>query len=311
MKIALALLCASCAAPIHARAPALAREPPIEEELPRSDGVTNLIEWHAPGEGRPLTETRRFDLDALPHTSWGGPIGTRFDVFTVRIGSNVSFQVVVHGVTFAELDVLGARPEDDFAAFTGPFFRGDPPSCGPGKGTRAARWAGLHRLGWTDDGVNVELGRGTLDLVTCRTTGDAAVRARAGAIVPGYVYALRVADKGHESLWVFMPRGTLVSAGGDPRSPLQTSNTGAFTRVTLPLEENSATSATVRVSPASLASWNRVRRGGASVDVVDPTTPSQSMLVSLDVVRQRELTTATIAFALPMESRRSDYAGLL
>jgi hypothetical protein len=231
----------------------------------------------------------------------------------------------VQTTIFAEVIVTAARPSGEkgptpvgFTAFTGGSFgEGAVPECGRGhEGQRLAVWNGFAPAGWTDDGIDVEMEEGDYDLATCRGTPVRSLRGRASALVPGYVYAVRARDEdddggGTESLVVFLPRGALVSTASDPATLLEASNTGAFTRLTFPLARGTAGSASLRLSPASLALWGRLRETRTGVAFADPAAVGEDLLLGVDVAWQGDARLGSVSLAVPKAKNRKAYAGLL
>lgn len=301
---ALAPIVASPHAPATMSTRVSAEPPRAEGAAPLPDGVL------AQGSTRPHTETVRFDVDAIPVATWGPPSRKAGFNLTVK-QEDQSYHLIVHTYLFAETILLGTN---EFTAFTGgPFFSGTLPKCGASeRGTRAARWMGFSPNRWTDDGIDVEMGEGDFDVASCKTTATASLFARAKALVPGYVYALRVHDE-RDSLYVILPHAALVSAGGDPSAPLNASNTGTFARVRLPLAKDTAASAAVRISPTALGLWDQLRRTGLPVhDFADDRfMTSDSLLVTVEVSAQGDVKVASLSFALPRTAYAADYAPLL
>jgi hypothetical protein len=171
---------------------------------------------------------------------------------------------------------------------------------------------GFSPVRWTDNGIDIEMGQGDFDAASCKTTATASLFARAKALVPGYVYALRVHDE-RDSLYVILPHATLVSAGGDPSTPLDASNTGTFARVRLPLAKDTAASAAVRISPTALGLWDQLRRTGSPVQAFadDTSMTSESLLVTIEVSAQGDMKVASLSFALPQTANAAAYTHLL
>ncbi|HEX8793775.1 MAG TPA: hypothetical protein VF765_22685 [Polyangiaceae bacterium] len=311
-KVAAALALAVLAsAPLPER---VARAEDPAPEPPRTHGETGLDGFRADGDARPeaLAAPIRFDPDALPVATWGEPRATAG--FALHARGN-GFRLWLRSRLFAEVVVENTRGGTEFSAFTGgSFFEGAPPDCGPGHtGSFPARWAGLAPRHWTDAGVDVEMGDGDFDLASCDARPRVSVQARAAAIVPGFVYGLRVrrADD-DEMLFVFLPRGVLVSAAGDASAPIALSNTGPFTRLSMPLERGGARSAAVRVSPASLRLWSHIRTTIAPVWAQeDATAPHDALLVSVDAAWQDDRKLGSIALALPRRHDKRPYAALV
>jgi hypothetical protein len=162
--------------------------------------------------------------------------------------------------------------------------------------------------------MDVEMGDGDFHLATCSATPKRSLFGRASAIVPGFVYGLRVRDSGddgaagnagnaaapRESLVVFMPRGALIAGSADPSMPLDSFNTGSFTRLTFPLRSGEAGAASVRISPASLSLWSYLRRSRAMVKAFeDPSAPHTDLLVGIDVVSQGAAAMGILSLSLP------------
>jgi len=310
--VAAALVLAVCAsAPLGGRV-ALAEDP--APEAPRAQGETGLDGFRADGDSRPLAVATpiRFDLDALPVATWGDPRATAG--FALKPRGN-GYRLWLRSRLFAEVVVENTRGGAEFSAFTGgSFFDGTPPECGPGHtGSFPARWAGLAPRRWTDAGVDVEMGDGDFDLASCDARARVSVEARAAAIVPGFVYGLRVRrSEDDETLFVFLPRGVLVSAAGDPSAPIALSNTGPFTRLSMPLERGAARSALVRVSPKSLSLWSHLRTTIAPVlSFEDKTEPHDALLLNVDAAWQDDRKLGSISLALPRRHDKRPYAALV
>jgi hypothetical protein len=324
------LIVASCGAarpaetalpPVAELTPSLLELPPDHSEPPARDGAAPLEGSLASGEGRPPTQTTRFDVDGLPVATWGEAWPAAG--FTLRKVSN-GWSLFVKTTVYAEV-IVTAGPANEkgtaqvgFSAFTGGSFgEGAVPACGRDEvGQRLAVWNGFAPAGWTDDGMDVEMEEGDFDLATCKGTPVHSLRGRAAAIVPGYVYALRTRDEGdddevRESVVVFLPRGDLVAAGGDPATPLSTANTGPFTRLTLPLEPGTGSAASVRLSPGALAMWTRLRRVGGAGTYADGSAIAEELLLGVDVAWQGRARLGTMSFALPKAKDRKAYAALL
>jgi hypothetical protein len=294
----------------------------VVADPPSAPGASPLEGFLATGDARPATQTLRFDVDALPVATWGeGWHGAGFTLHKLKDG----WSLWVRTTIFAEVIVTASGPSSEngttpvgFTAFTGgPFGDGAVPACGPGSsGQRLAVWDGFAPAGWTNDGIDVEMEEGDYDLATCSGTPVRSLRGRAAAVVPGFVYALRAREEGddgngHESLVVFLPRGALVSTGADPRTPLEASNTGAFTRLTFPLARGTAGSASLRLSPVSLALWARLRQTRSSVAFSDPSPVAENLLLGFDVAWQGDARSGSLSLALPRAKDRKAYAGLL
>jgi len=283
----------------------------MSAEPPRAAGLEPLIDGAlAQGFGRPPTETVRFDVDAVPLATWGPPSQKSGFQLTVT-ERDQSYHLVVHTYLFAETILFGAS---EFTAFTGgPFFSGELPKCGGhATGTRGAQWLGFSPTRCTDEGIDVEMGEGEFDVATCTTFPIASLFARAKALVPGFVYALRLRDAKGDWLYVVLPHGTFVAAGGDPTRSLAASNNGTFARLRFPLAKDTAASAAVRISPASLTLWDELRRTGTSVrNFADGTRTSDALLVTVEVSSQGDVKVASLSFALPQTAPRAAYVPLL
>lgn len=311
--VAAALVLAVLAgAPLHGR---IARADDGASDPPRVQGETGLDGFRAAGDSRPLLvgSAVRFDPAALPVATWGEPRAAAG--FSLRTRGS-GYRLWLRSRLFAEVVVEDTRGSGEFSAFTGgSFFQGTPPECGSGHaGTFPAHWAGLSPRHWTDDGVDVEMGEGSFDLSTCAARPRVSIQARAAAIVPGFVYGLRVrpSEGDDETLLVFLPRGVLVSAAGDPAQPMALANTGPFTRLSMTLERGAARSAAVRVSPASIRLWSRLRTSiSAAWGFDDQSGARDALLVSIDVVWQDDRKLGSVSLALPEHRDRSPYAALL
>jgi hypothetical protein len=304
-------LCVVMGTPLHGH---VARADDGVSEPPRAHGESGLDGFRANGDTRPLAIGRpvRFDPDALPVATWGDPRATAG--FSLRTRGN-GYRLWLRSRLVAEVVVENTRGGAEFSAFTGgSFFEGTPPECGPGRaGTFPAHWTGLAPSHWSDDGVDVEMGDGDFDLATCDARPRVAVQARAAAIVPGFVYGLRVRrTEDDETLFVFLPRGVLVSAAGDPAAPIALANTGPFTRLSMPLDRGGARSAAVRVSPAAMRLWSRLRRTLAPAWGFDDTTaPHDALLVNVDAAWQDDRKLGSVSLALPRTHDKGPYAALV
>ncbi len=290
--------------PVPGPAPSTETEPPPDP--PAAPGMEPLVGDLDRGQLRPrAARPVRFDVDTLPLATWGPPkAGGGFSMTETQ----KAFRVTIRSPLFAEIVVPSAIPSSAFEIFTGgSFSSGELPHCGPRHlGSAFTYWSGISARGWTDGAVIVEMGRGSFDYVTCNATPTASIAARAAAIVPGYVYGLRVRSAGSElepateQLFVFLPRGVLVAAGGDPNLPLNASNSGAFTRLTLPADAGTAGSASLRVSPASLRLWGELRRTGRPVwSFADKASASQELLLGVDVVSQGATRLGSVTVSMP------------
>lgn len=244
------VLSASQAPPRPPVAPVVAAVPAPEPDPPSASGAPALEGNLAAGDPRPRSRSIAFDVDSLPVATWGEPLkGAGFSLRKTSDGDG--WVLRIYTTLFAEvlLSRSAAWESKDpstlgFAGFSGGRFGGgEPPDCGPGHtGQRLAVWRGIAPAGWTDDGVDVEMEEGNYDLSTCAATPKRSLHGRAIAVVRGYVYALLARDEADddgdadESVVVFLPPGTMVSASANPTMPLETSNTGPFTRLTLPLD---------------------------------------------------------------------------
>jgi hypothetical protein len=201
-----------------------------------------------------------------------------------------------------------------FAVFTGVgFLTGAPPECGPGhEGLLAARWAGFAPQGWTDDGVDTELADADFHVATCRASVRLVARARARALLPALAYALRLktdlGGKGRdERLIVFLPPSKMISTSGDGGLTLNESDSGRFTRLSLPLNPGHTSAAAFRVSPTAMRMWRATRAGHPAEAVTDESEPMDDLLIGLDVVWQGRRRTAMVSISLPEGSDRSGY----
>jgi hypothetical protein len=281
---------------------------------PRAPGLAPLTGFRAPGSERPsaVVRTVRFDLDALPIATWADP-----DVksgFTVTpLGAN-AFRLWMRSTIYAEVIVENTHGMMEFSAFTGGSFgQGNPPACGPGhSGKFPARWAGLAPKGWTDDGVDVEMGHGDFDVATCAAAPRVSLALRAAAIVPGFVYGLRTKQDDDETLVVYLPSGVMISTSGDPNRPLEHANTGPFTRLAFPVEKGRGSSAALRISPASLWLWARLRRTMTQVGSFgDNSLPHDDLLLNVDVIWQGDEKLGEVTLSMPKVKDATPYAKIL
>ena len=293
----------------------------VAPEPPAAPGASALEGSLAVGDVRPATRTLRFDVDALPVATWGEAwpragftLHRLADGWTLRVRTTIFAEVIV--TASGSSGEKGTSPVG-FSAFTGGSFgEGSVPACGPGNsGRRLAVWNGFAPAGWTDDGIDVEMEEGDYDLATCSGSPVRTLRGRASAVVPGYVYAVRAReedddDNVRESVVVFLPRGVLVSTGADPNVPLESSNTGAFTRLTFPLARGTAGSASLRLSPAALALWARLRQMRPA-GFADTSTVGDDLLLGVDVAWQGDARLGSLSLAVPKAKNRKAYAGLL
>lgn len=306
-------------APVAASPAAAAPAPqPLADDPPAVPGAKPLDGPLEPGETRPVAVgALRFDVGMLPVATWGR--ADRRTGFKIATGEH-RFQVTIRGPVFAEIVVASRQPTSSFEIFTGGTFgSGEPPKCGNARlGSSPAYWTGISAKGWTDSAVTVEMGRGDFDARTCAGEPRASLAAQAGAIVPGYVYGLRVRipatalEAQSEQLVVFLPRGTLVSAAVDPAFPLRASDTGAFTRLTLPLDPGTTGSASVRLSPASLGLWTQLRVTGRPVyGFKDEFQVDSGLLVGVDVVSTPDKRLGSLVVSLPSTAYTPSFSGLI
>ena len=249
------------------------------------------------GPTRGPVESLGFDIDALPVATWGRPDkGTGFYIAWDQ--NQNRYQLSLQGSVFAEV-VIG----DSFAAFTGgPFWAGTPPKCRKTtEATTIARWTGFSSF--EADTMDVQMGDGEIHLSTCEATPSASLSAKAKALVPGYVYAVRThrSDEANDTLVVLMPRGRLVSAAGDPGVPLNASDSGAFTRLSFPLDPRAAGQASVRLSVASLKLWEGLRKQHEVSKFEDATRSDRDLTVDVNVICQGDTRVGSVAFAVPAE----------
>ncbi len=240
----------------------------------------------------------RVDAARLPLVRWGPPEASS----RVRVTASgpARYGFLVDRVSFAEFTI-----DDDFGAFTGEdFFHGSFPACGTRARRGRAAWRGFSQRNWTDSGVDVEMSRGSFDFLSCAAAADTTIRGRAAALVPGFIYALRLEDMASQYLWVLLPRASLASASEDAAA------SGSFSMATLLLEPHQSAAAALRISPAALATWRRMRRArdvkGQSDQVSD------GLLVSIDVdPSPNDDLAISIAFALPRGGHERDFAAIL
>jgi hypothetical protein len=174
-------------------------------------------------------------------------------------------------------------------------------------GVVAARWAGFAPAGWTDDGVDVELADLDFHRATCSATTRLVARTRARAIVPGFAYATRLkvdyaGESKEERLVIFLPYGQMISTSGDPDFLLDEGDAGPFTRLSLPIGPGGSASAAVRISPTAMKMWRGLRAGQAGQvarEGADGSSPSDDLLVALDVVWVGDKKTLMVSLALP------------
>jgi hypothetical protein len=280
-------------------------------EPPAAPGASSVARLREGVDVRAPAVTLHFDPKALPTAAWGDPSpGAGFTLRPTTDGWHLWMRTALFAevVVAAEASVPnGASVPVQFVAFTGgPFGRGSAPPCGGlVKGTRIATWGGIAAHGWNDAGVDVEMDEGDLDLATCSATARRTLAGRAAAIVPGFVYALRVQDDGEElgteSIVAFLPRAALAGVAADPTAPVLASNTGSFTRLTFRLGREGAGASSLRLTPASMDLWARMRANHAPKGAVweDGTQAHLGLLVGLDVVRQADVELGTLSVALP------------
>jgi hypothetical protein len=257
--------------------------PAIPPEGPGVAGTRPLAGDRLEGQSRPSDVTSvHFDVRALPLARFDAP--KEHTGFWIR-GSAGRYRVFIRGPLFAEIVVR--QPDfSSFSVFTGGDFGvGDSPKCGPRLAeTSPAYWTGFSAVDWADSGVDVEMGIGTFYARNC-------------AGVPSKTLSARAEE---ERLVVFLPRGRLVATGGDPASPLASSNTGPFTRLTLRIEPGGASSASVRLSPASIDLWTTLRKTMLPVwSFKEDFVVDHDLLVGVDVVSQGETTLGSVFLSLP------------
>jgi hypothetical protein len=300
--------------------PAVAAPPPANtgaSEPPRAVGAKALEGHLSTGPSRPLVAgTLRFDVARLPVGRWrDANLGAGF----VLSYAKTSFRLRIDEPLFAEITITSAGATGPFQIFTGGSFgTGVPPSCGSGPlAAVPAAWTGFSARKWTDDGVDVEMARATFDPHTCSGRPLAKLRLRAAAIVPGFVYALRVpsagGDENNDDLVVLLPPAEFVAAGGDPAHPLRAASTGSFTRLTFSLDGSGATSAALRITPARLALWETLRKTGRPVwKLLETTVADQALLLAIDILPQAGTVRGSVVVSLPKEvATPSAYGPLL
>jgi hypothetical protein len=281
---------------------------------PRAPGQRSLAGFLAAGSSRSSSAFRsvHFDLDALPTAEWKPADGA--SVYTVgKLGPSV-FRLWVHQAAYVEVVVNDPGGAMLLSVFTGGTFgQGEPPACGPAHhGTFPTHWAGVLPKGWTDGGIDVVMGKGDFSATTCAGTARVAIAARAAAIVPGFVYGLRLEEEDYETLVVFLPRGAMVSTSGDPSDASVRASTGPFTRLSLPVDPGVGATAVLRVSPTSLAAWAHMRQTTSFMGaLVDPAVIHDDLLVNVDVVSQGQAKTGEVTFAVPRGRDPGPYVQLL
>jgi hypothetical protein len=293
-----------------------------EPEPPFADPPSPLEGFLRPGASRPPSRSIRFDVDALPVATWGAPLpDAGFVLHAIPDG----WSVFVRTTLYAEVVVAASASYEEhgtsrvgFSAYTASSFAaGDVPPCGKGHtGRRLAVWGGMAPAGWTDEGVDVEMDQGDYDLSTCQALPKRSLRGRARAVVRGFVYALRLREEpeddrpGPESLLVLLPRAAMVSASADPDRPIQTTNTGTFTRLTFPLTVGEAGTASVRVSAPALQLWGALR-AGRRMPMIEGTKLDEDLVVGVDVTSDVDRRSGSISFALPRSADRRPFQRLL
>ena len=301
---------------------ALSQSRDLPPDPPPASPLMSLERNPASGGDGPIPpRTVHFDVDALPVASWGPP--TKRDGFFVRREPH-GYLLTTRSEIFAE--VVISQPGNPFIAFTGGSFgAGAPPTCAPAVHSGATvptHWTGFGARGGTDEGSDVEMGRGTFDLATCNATPLDSLSVRGKAIVPGYVYGVVVRKLGdtvlapgessRDELVLFLPRGTFVSATGDPNVPLNAAATGTFTRLTFPLERGNAGSASVTVTPAALGLWGELRRTGRPVwSFQEPPERHDDLVVAIDVACQGQARSGSVSIALARRVDAKPYAAIL
>ena len=293
------LIVASCAAaptpvtPVHAARP-VARattEPPAARGLP--------LDWLTPigGPERPkVVASVEVDTGRLPLAAWGPPDAASFVHFTN--GQTNEYHFVIEGVSFGELHV------SDFLAYTGnDHATGTWPSCNLAKHVARrliAEWRGLSIRHWTDDGVDVVMSRGVFDETPCRATATTTLKGRAEAIVPGFVYALRVED----ALYVVAPRATLAASTDDA------AGSGPFSSALLPVTPSHDATVSLRVSRSSIAAWLHIRSSPGQL-APNETPNDEQLLLTIEVRARGDGHVASVTAALPADANEGIYGDLL
>jgi hypothetical protein len=295
---------AALSALADARAAALA----LPSEPPAVLGAVPLAGDRAEGRSRPSAHAREIDLDSIPLARWTSPTDPRGFVLSSH---GDSYNLVMQAPYFAEVSISPIAGVDwtgsPFVAFTGySFVSGETPPCNQWRqlGVLPARWMGFSVRGWTDDSIDAEVADADFSLVSCRGRPRLVAKARARALLPRFAYALRVkaessGPSSDERLVVFLPYGHMVSTTGDPSDPLAASDIGSFTRLSLPLRPGGTSAAAIRVSAGAMRVWRDIRAGRIARAPTEESSPSDELLVELDVAWQGAKKTALISVALP------------
>lgn len=277
----------------------------LPPDAPRAPGQNALVGYRSTEGPRPggAFDAVHFDVASLPLAKWGPPVKKSHGFTLTPLGKGTDgYRLWVRSPLYSEVVVSSSMSRASFSAFTGGSFgEGLPPDCGPDHlGRFPARWLGLDPRAWTDASVRVEMATGPLDVATCSAAPELAIDARAAAIVPGFVYAIRVEESWGEALHVFLPRGVLTAASASLASPLDAASSGAFTRFTFPVADTMGRAAVARLSPAALRLWAHMRTSLAPVwQYVDSTPTADDLLVEVDVVAQGERTLGTVTITAP------------
>jgi hypothetical protein len=282
------------ASPASHRASVDARDKP---EAPRAPRATRIVEDLANGASRPRVITRiRRNAARIPLASWSDPDERSW----IRlIGASPRF--IINDVSFGKLAI-----GDIFGGFTGENFRrGEWPACPDKRARQWSQWVGFNRDKWTDAGVDVMMSRGDFDFETCKAQPEATLRARAAALVNGWVYALRVDDGETRSLFILAPSAVLASATEDA------AESGPFSVVTLPLGPGHDAAAVLRVAAGALPDWRNMRASGRESRAREPTTPSPLLLTIEVAAKAGADPDVTIVASLAGGANRRDYAALL
>jgi hypothetical protein len=123
------------------------------------------------------------------------------------------------------------------------------------------------------------------------------------------VYGLRVRERGGETLFLFLPRGTLLATSGSYDAPIDEANAGPYTRFSFPMGAGAAARASARIGPSALEIWAAMRRSASRIAWMEDESPSSDkLLVEADVVTEGDRRSGALRFFAPQSQGRAGRA---
>lgn len=293
----------------------------VAPEPRAAPGASPLFDPLRAGTTRPAMHTFHVDLTGVPRAEWSGPEkGARFSIaiehqeFPTKQAPATTLSV--WGSRYTEVTIGGA-----FEGFTGGLssrnhFRGQ---CGDVESAAPAiaRWVGFDSF--DDTHLVLRAHDGDFDYRTCVGSPHQSLQGAAKALVPGYVYALRVPQPSRDALLFVMPPASFAAVTALPfEQPLLVSS-GPFGRVTLPLDAG-ANAVLVHWGAASMRAWDAVKKGREPVEVrpasesysfatsfaaAPAPPPEDDLLVEFDATCSRGECDVAISYGLEIANSRS------